>query len=71
MGSDWLAAPVWWDWLNRLTSLTLAACALGCIVEKAVVNIAYQFEPGWDAEDISEEDRAEWLVMVCFVVSYF
>ncbi len=53
MGSDWLAAPVWCDWLNRLTSLTLAACALGCIVEKAVVNIAYQFEPGWDAEDIS------------------
>ncbi len=24
-----------------------------------VVYIAYQFEPGWDAEDISEEDHAE------------
>ncbi len=31
----------------------------GCIVNNSVVNIAYQFEPDWDAEDISEEDRAE------------
>ncbi len=32
--------------------------------------IAYQFEPDWDAEDISEEDREEpvqaLLLMVCF-----
>ncbi len=38
---------------------------------------AYQFEPDWDPEDISEEDRAEpvqaRLLMVCLVVvvSYF
>ncbi len=31
----------------------------GCIVNNGVVYIAYQFEPDWDAEDISEEDRAE------------
>ncbi len=30
-----------------------------CIVNNGVANIAYQFEPKWDAEDISEEDRAE------------
>ncbi len=31
----------------------------GCIVNNGVVYIAYQFEPDWDAEDISEEDRTE------------
>ncbi len=31
----------------------------GCIVNNGVVNIAYEFEPDWDAENISEEDHAE------------
>ncbi len=31
----------------------------GCIVNNGIVYIAYQFEPDWDTEDISEEDRAE------------
>ncbi len=52
----------------------------GCIVNNGIVYIAYQFEPDWDTEDISEEDRAEpvqaRLVMVGLsflfvVVSYF
>ncbi len=30
-----------------------------CIVNNGVVYIAYQFEPDWDPENISEEDRAE------------
>ncbi len=30
-----------------------------CIVNNDVVNIAIQFEPDWDPENISEEDRAE------------
>ncbi len=43
-------------------------------------SIAYQFEPDWDAEDISEEDRAEpvqalllmvGLYFLFVVVSYF
>ncbi len=42
----------------------------GCIVNNDVVYIAYQFEPDWDPENISEEDRAEpvqaRLLMVCF-----
>ncbi len=48
----------------------------GCIVNNGVY-IAYQFEPDWDPEDISEEDRAEpvqaRLLIVCLfvVVSYF
>ncbi len=47
------------------------------IVNSGVVYNAYQFEPDWDPEDISEEDRAEpvqaRLLMVCLVVvvSYF
>ncbi len=50
---------------------------LGWIVNSGVVYNAYQFEPDWDPEDISEEDRAEpvqaRLLMVCLVVvvSYF
>ncbi len=55
----------------------------GCIVNNGVINIAYQFEPDWDAENISEEDRAEpvqawllkdiseWYVFLFVVVSYF
>ncbi len=43
-----------------------------CIVNKGVVYIAYQFEPQWDSEDISEEDRAEpvqaRLLMVCLML---
>ncbi len=31
----------------------------GCIVNNGIVNIAYEFEPDWDAENISEEDHAE------------
>ncbi len=47
------------------------------IVNSGIVYNAYQFEPDWDPEDISEEDRAEpvqaRLLMVCLVVvvSYF
>ncbi len=48
----------------------------------ALFNIAYQFGPEWDPENISEEDRAEpvqaqllqdvseWYVFL-YVVSYF
>ncbi len=56
----------------------LSSMRSGCIVNNGVVYIAYQFEPDWDPENISEEDRAEpvqaRLLMVCFlfvVVSYF
>ncbi len=42
----------------------------GCIVNNGIFYIAYQFEPDWDTEDISEEDREEpvqaRLLMVCF-----
>ncbi len=44
MGSDWLAGPVCCDWLNCL---------------KCIIYIAYQFEPDWDPENISEEGHAE------------
>ncbi len=44
----------------------------GWIVNSGVVYNAYQFEPDWDPEDISEEDRAEpvqaRLLMVCLVL---
>ncbi len=47
---------------------------IGCIVNNGTVNIAYQFEPDWDAEDISEEDRAEpvqaRLLMVCLKILF-
>ncbi len=68
MGSDWLAGPVCCDLLNCLVQsrnvapLTSAACALVLYCEHwchRIVNIAYQFEPDWDPENISEEDRAE------------
>ncbi len=64
MGSDWLAGSVCCDSLNRLVHLQkhqaphLRMCS-GCIINNGVVNIAYQFEPEWDAENISEEDRAD------------
>ncbi len=65
MGSDWLAGPVCSDWLNRLyctykcPTPHLSGMCSGCIVNNGVVYIAFQFEPDWDAEDISEEDRTE------------
>ncbi len=55
----------------------LSGMRSGWIVNSGVVYNAYQFEPDWDPEDISEEDRAEpvqaRLLMVCLVVvvSYF
>ncbi len=80
LGSDWLA--VCCDSLNRQCASKhhaphLSGMRSGCIVNNDVVNIAYQFEPDWDPENISEEDRAEpvqaRLSIVCFlfvVVSY-
>ncbi len=65
MGSDWLACPVCCDLLNRLVRMQkrhspyLSGMFSGCIVNNGAVNIAYQFEPDWDPENISEEDRAE------------
>ncbi len=48
----------------------LSGMCSGCIVNYDIVNIAYQFEPDWDAENINEEDHAEpvqaRLLMVCF-----
>ncbi len=47
----------------------------GCIVNNGVVYIAYQFEPEWDSENISEDHCAEpvkaWLLMVCLFVVVF
>ncbi len=83
MGWDWLAGSVCCDWLNHLYCTSerpaplLSGMCSGWIVNSAVVYNAYQFEPDWDPEDISEEDHAEpvqaWLLMVCLVVvvSYF
>ncbi len=83
MGWDWLAGSVCCDWLNRLYCTSerpaprLIGMCSGWIVNSGVVYNAYQFEPDWDPEDISEEDRAEpvqaRLLMVCLVVvvSYF
>ncbi len=43
-----------------------------CIVNYGIIYIAYQFEPDWDADNISEEDRAEpvqaRLLMVCLLL---
>ncbi len=83
MGWDWLAGSVCCDSLNRLYCTSerpaplLSGMCSGWIVNSGVVYNAYQFEPDWDPEDISEEDRAEpvqaRLLMVCLfvVVSYF
>ncbi len=78
MGSDWLAGSVCCDSLNRIYCVSecpaprLSGMCSSCIVNKGVVYIAYQFEPQWDSEDISEEDRAEpvqaWLLMVCLML---
>ncbi len=63
MGSDWLAGPVCCDWLNCLYCTSkhpaprLSGMRSDCIVNNGVVYIAHQFEPDWDAENISEEDR--------------
>ncbi len=71
----WFAKPpllhVWRD------APLLSGMCSGWIVNSGVVYNAYQFEPDWDPEDISEEDRTEpvqaRLLMVCLVVvvSYF
>ncbi len=83
MGWDWLAGSVCCDSLNRLYCTSerpaphLSGMCSGWIVNSGVVYISYQFEPDWDPEDISEEDRAEpvqaRLLMICLVVvvSYF
>ncbi len=77
MDSDWLADPVCCDLLNHLVCVQkrhaphLRMCS-GCIVNNGFVNIAYQFEPDWDPENVSEEDHAEpvqaQLSTVCFFV---
>ncbi len=64
MGSDWLAGPVCCDWLNRQCTSKyhaphLSGMCSGWIVNNGVGNIACEFEPDWDPENISEEDRAE------------
>ncbi len=63
MGWDWLAGSVCCDWLNRLYCTSerpaplLSGMRSGWIVNSGVVYNAYQFEPDWNPEDISEEDR--------------
>ncbi len=52
MGFDWSA-------VSKRPAPQLSGMCSGCIVNNGVVYIAYQFEPEWDAEDVSEEDRAE------------
>jgi len=57
--------------------LLLSGMCSSCIVNNGVIYIAYEFEPDWDADNISEEDRTEpvqaQLLMVCLfdVVSFF
>ncbi len=78
MGWDWLAGSVCCDSLNRLYCTSerpaplLNGMCSGWIVNSGVVYNAYQFEPDWDPEDISEEDRAEpvqaRLLMVCWLL---
>ncbi len=80
MGCDWLAGSVCCDSVNHQYASERPSPqwhVLRWIVNSGVVYNAYQFEPDWDPEDISEEDRAEpvqaRLLMVCLVVvvSYF
>ncbi len=83
MGWDWLAGSVCCDSLNRLYCTSerpaphLSGMCSGWIVNSGVVYNAYQFEPDWDPEVISEEDCAEpvqaQLLIICLVVvvSYF
>ncbi len=62
---SWLSVVC--DWLKTLPSrahltsppLSSATSLLVWIVNSGVVFNAYQFEPDWDPEDISEEDCAE------------
>ncbi len=76
---DWLWLVSWPSvlWLAKLPQRPapqLSGMCSGCIVNNGVVYIAYQFEPDWEAEDISEEEPVQaQLLMVCFivVVSYF
>ncbi len=42
----------------------------GCIVNNGVVYIAFQLEPDWDAEDISDEDHAEPVQAQLLMVTY-
>ncbi len=76
MGSDWLADSVCCDWLNRLKCASkrpaprLSSMCSGWIVNSGVVYI-YQFEPDWDTEDISEEDRAEPVQALLLMVYLF
>ncbi len=42
-----------------------------CIVNNDVVNIAIQFEPDWDPENISEEDRAEQAQLLQDISEFF
>ncbi len=74
----WFAKPpLLHVWTSERPAPHLSGMCSGWIVNSGVVYNAYQFEPDWDPEDISEEDRAEpvqaRLLMVCLVVvvSYF
>ncbi len=49
---SWLAKP------SERPAPHLSGMCSGWIVNSGVVYNAYQFEPNWDPEDISEEDRA-------------
>ncbi len=72
---DFFLSPKYWFLKSGMCS--------ACIVNNDVINIAYQFEPDWDPENINEEDHAEtmqarllqdvseWYVFVFVVVSYF
>ncbi len=59
----WLAKPP--NAVQKRHAPHLRMCS-ACIVKSDVVNIAYQFEPEWDAENISEEEAR--LLMLCFFV---
>ncbi len=65
------------DSLNRLYCKSehpapqLNGMCSGCIVNNGVFYIAYQFEPDWDAEDISEEDREEPVQARLLMVWFF
>ncbi len=63
MGSDCLAGSVCCDSSLVRVQSPSPQC---CVVNNDVGNIADQFEPNWDPENISEEDRAKpvqaWLL---------
>ncbi len=62
MGCDLSAGPVCYNRQNHLYLNVPAPQLRGmcscCIVNNGIVYIDYEFEPDWDAGDISEEDRA-------------